>query len=130
SLLRAVAGTVQQPEQAPPRQARRPVLRRTSLALLMVLGCLLVALSLIAAYVRVTVLNTDRFVNTMEPIAASPAVQQAVAAKLDMAISGKVDYDALMQNVLPSKVDPFAPALGDALHNAVRNQLNRFVESS
>jgi len=125
-----VAGTIQQPEQAPPPQARRPVLRRTALAALMVLGCLLVALSLVAAYVRVTVLNTDRFVKTMEPVAASPAVQQAVAAKLDAAISSKVDYDALMQNVLPSRVDPFAPALGDALHNAVRNQLNRFVASA
>ena len=47
------------------------------------LGCGLVALSLIAVYVRVTVLDTDRFVKTMAPIAASPAVQQAVADKLD-----------------------------------------------
>jgi len=125
-----VAGTIQQPEQAPAGQARRPILRRTALVLLMTLGCLLVALSLIAAYVRVTVLNTDRFVNTMEPIAASPAVQQAVASKLDTAISSKVDYDALMQDVLPTKVQPYAPALGDALHNAIRNQLNRFVASS
>jgi hypothetical protein len=125
-----VAETIPPPEQAPPPQARRPILRRTGLSVLMVLGCLLVALSLIAAYVRVTVLNTDRFVSTMEPIAASPAVQQAVAAKLDAAIASKVNYDALMQDVLPSKVDPFAPALGDALHNAVRNQLNRFVASS
>jgi uncharacterized membrane protein len=66
----------------------------------------------------------------MEPIAASPAVQQAVASKLDTAISSKVDYDALMQDVLPTKVQPYAPALGDALHNAIRNQLNRFVASS
>jgi len=95
----------------------------------MVLGCLLVALSLIAAYVRVTVLDTDRFVDTMKPIAASPAVQQAVADKLDAAISDKVDYDALMQDVLPPRVEPYAPALGDALHNAIRNQLDKFVAS-
>jgi uncharacterized membrane protein len=113
----------------PPAQARRPVLRRTLLVVLITLGCLLVALSLIAAYVRVTVLNTDRFVDTMQPIAASPAVQQAVAAKLDGAISSKVDYDALMQDVLPPRVEPYAPALADALHTAVRNQLNRFVAS-
>ncbi len=60
-----MAGTIQQPEQASPPQARRPSLRRTALTVLMTLGCLLVALSLIAAYVRVTVLNTDRFVTTM-----------------------------------------------------------------
>jgi hypothetical protein len=128
-MLPPVAATAQPPDLTPSPQARRPILRRTGLVLLMVLGCLLVALSLIAAYVRVTVLNTDRFVDTMKPIAASPAVQQAVAAKLDTAISSKVDYDTLMQDVLPPKVAPYAPALGDALHNAIRNQLNRFVAS-
>ena len=68
------------------RAARRPA-PAPALSLLLVLGCGLVALSLVAVYVRATVLDTDRYVETMAPIAESPAVQQAVADKLDTAIT-------------------------------------------
>ena len=111
------------------REARKTMFRRASLTLLMVLGCGLVALSLIAIYVRVTVLNTDRYVETMAPIAASPAVQQAVAQKLDDAINERVDFGGLMREALPPRADSLAPALGTTLQNAVRNQIDRFVAS-
>ncbi len=108
---------------------RRGRLRRAGLAFLLVLGCGLVALSLIAAYVRTTVLDTDRYVATMAPIAASPAVQQAVADKLDTAITGRVNFDALMREALPARADPLAPALAGALRQAIRSQLDSFVAS-
>ena len=72
-------------------------LRGSGLAVLLVLGCGLVALSLVAFYVRETVLDTDRYVETMAPIAESPAVQQAVAEKLDTAITTRIDFDALIR---------------------------------
>ena len=103
--------------------------RRAGLTLLLVLGCGLVAMSLIAAYVRVTVLDTDRYVETMAPIADSPDVQQAVAERLDAAISSRVDYAALLSEALPDQADPLAPALAGALRQAVRSRLDAFVAS-
>ena len=111
------------------RAAWRTRGRRAGLSFLLVLGCGLVALSLIAVYVRATVLNTDRFVNAMAPIAASPAVQQAVADKLDNAITSRVDFDGLMREALPTQADPLAPALAGALEQAIRSRLDTFVAS-
>ena len=111
------------------REAWKQRGRRFSLTLLLVLGCGLVALSLIAVYVRETVLDSNRYVETMAPIAESPAVQQAVADKLDAAISSKVDFDSLMRSVLPAQVDPLAPALALGLQNAIRQRIDVFVAS-
>ncbi len=60
--------------------------------LLLVLGCGLAVLSLVAVWLRVTLLDTDRYVDTVAPIAAEPAVQDAVADKLETAIYSRVDF--------------------------------------
>lgn len=111
------------------RDVRRRRLRRSALTFLLVLGCGLVAMSLIAAYVRATVLNTDRYVDTMAPIAESRDVQRAVAEKLDGAIANVVDYDALMREALGDRGDALAPALAGTLRDAVRSELDEFVAS-
>ena len=141
-MLGAVTGTVPSDEVArlkeevaelQARLDRRAVwrlrARRAGLTLLLVLGCGLVAMSLIAVYVRVTVLDTDRYVETMAPIADSPDVQQAVAERLDVAIASRVDYAALLSEALPDQADPLAPALAGALRQAVRSRVDAFVAS-
>jgi hypothetical protein len=111
------------------RAAWRARGRRSALSFLLVLGCGLVAATLIALFVRATVLNTDRYVDTMAPIARSAPVQQAVADKLDTAITSRVDFDGLMAEALPAQADPLAPALAAALQQAIRSQLDSFVAS-
>lgn len=111
------------------REAWRARGRRSALSFLLVLGCGLVAASLIAIYVRATVLDTDRYVETMAPIAQSENVQQAVADKLDNAITSRVDFDGLMAQALPDQADPLAPALAAALQQAIRSRIDAFVAS-
>jgi hypothetical protein len=103
--------------------------RRALLTFTLVLGCGLVALSLIAVYVHATVLNTDRYVDTMAPIARSPNVQKAVADKLDTAITSRVDFDSILSNTLPPKAEPLAPVLATGLHQAIRSRIDAFVHS-
>src|SRR5262245_59460938 len=103
--------------------------KRASLMLLLVLGCGLVGASIIAIWTRATVLNTDRYVNTMAPLARSVAVQNAVADKLSTAITDKVDVQALAQEALPGRADVLAPAIAAGVDSAIRNQINDFVHS-
>ena len=111
------------------RERRRTALRRTALSFLLVLGCGLVAMSLIAAFVRANVVNTDRYVDSMAPIARSPDVQRAVADKLDAAITQRVDFDTLLREALPDQTDALAPALAGGLQSAIRSRLDAFVAS-
>ena len=74
-------------------------------------------------------LNTDRYVDTMAPIAASPAVQKTVADKLDTAITGAIDFNALAREALPERADVLAPAIAAGAESAIRDGLDRFVAS-
>jgi len=56
-------------------------------------------------------------------------VQQAVADKLDNAITTKVDFDSLLRELLPQQADPLAPALTGVLQQAIRSRLDDFVAS-
>ncbi len=103
--------------------------RRAALVLLLVLGCGLSAASVIAIWTRATVLNTDRYVDTMAPIARSTAVQKTVADKLDGKITGAIDFQALAREVAPKHADVLAPALQAGADAAIREGLDRFVAS-
>jgi hypothetical protein len=111
------------------RLAVKARLRRATVVLLLVLGCGLTAAALIALWTRATVLNTDRYVDTMAPIAASPAVQDAVADKLDARIIAAIDFNALAREALPERADVLAPAISAGAQSAVREGLDRFVAS-
>jgi len=111
------------------RVARRARLRRAALVLLLVLGCGLFAASLIAVWTRATVLNTDRYVETMAPIGESKAVQEAVADKLAARINGAIDFNQLARETLPERADVLAPAIATGAQSAVREGLDRFVAS-
>jgi hypothetical protein len=69
-------GTANPTEPAPQPEGRSRR-RRAALVFLLVLGCGLAAASVVAVWARVTVLNTDRYVSTMAPIAGSRDVQMA-----------------------------------------------------
>ena len=87
------------------RARRRERMRRGGVVLLLVLGCGLAALSVVAIWLRVTLLDTDRYVDTVAPIAAQPAVQDAVAAKLESEIYTRIDFASLAREVLPERAD-------------------------
>ncbi|HEX6023585.1 MAG TPA: hypothetical protein VFZ00_16455 [Solirubrobacter sp.] len=103
--------------------------RRASSGLLLVLGCGLVALSLVAIWLRVTLLNTDRYVDTVAPIAAEPAVQAAVADKIETAIFTRVDFAGLAREVLPERADVLAPAIERGVQGVISDRIEDFTRS-
>jgi hypothetical protein len=111
------------------RVARRVRLRSAAAWSLLVLGCLLAVLSLVAVWLRVTLLDTDRYVDTVAPIAAEPGVQQAVAGKLETAIYSRIDFASLARDVLPDRADVLAPAIQAGVESVVSDRIAEFTRS-
>jgi hypothetical protein len=76
---------------------------------------------------RVTLLDTDGYVQTVAPLAAQPPVQRAVATKLETAIDSRVDYAGLIREALPPKADPIAPALGRGVQSFIDGRVDQFT---
>ncbi len=111
------------------RVSRRIRLRSAASWLLLVLGCGLAVLSLVAVWLRVTLLDTDRYVDTVAPIAADPAVQNAVADKLESAIYSRVDFAGLAREVLPDRADVLAPAIQTGIQTVISDRIAEFTRS-
>lgn len=109
--------------------ARRVRVRGTCSGLLLVLGCGLAVLSLVAVWLRATLLDTDRYVSTVAPIAAEPGVQDAVAGKLETAIFSRVDFASLAREVLPDRADLLAPAIETGAKTVISDRIETFTRS-
>ena len=112
------------------KRVNRRVRWRSSLSgLLLILGCGFAVLALVAIWLRVTLLDTDRYVSTVAPIAAEPAVQDAVAKKLETAIFTRVDFASLAREVLPERADVLAPAIERGAQSVISDRIADFTRS-
>lgn len=78
-------------------------MRRRVAALLVVLGCALAPLSVLAIWLRAEVLDTGAYVRTVSPLSADPAVRAAVARDVTNALFTRVDVAAEARRVLPRR---------------------------
>src|ERR671919_870643 len=76
---------------------------------LAVLASLLALVAIVARYARSEVLDTDRYVATVGPLASDPAVQEVVAARVSDRIIGRLDVEELTSDALDALVDAGAP---------------------
>lgn len=106
--------------------------RPTASAVFAVVGCLLTVVSLVAVWARNQVLDTDRYLATVTPLAHDPVIQDEVATTVAAAINTRLDA-RLAPNVATSRLverttrevtrsDAF-PALWSALNRAGHREL-------
>ena len=69
--------------------------RWTAATVLLLVSALLFAVAVVAVFVRTQVLDTDRYVETVAPLARDPAIQNAIANRITAAILAHVDLKAL-----------------------------------
>ena len=91
--LRATA-TVPPPAPAAPRP-RRKVGRSTAAVVLILIGALLAPLAVVGSWARGLVVDTDRYVDTVAPIAEDPLVQSAVANRITLAVVDALNVEEL-----------------------------------
>ncbi|MFE1266717.1 hypothetical protein [Streptomyces sp. NPDC058758] len=105
---------------APKREHHR--LRSFFSALLVVVGCVLVPLGLVAAWTADLLGDTDRYVQTVAPLASDPDVQAAVATRATDAVMEHIDLASLLEGVAPDQrplVEKALGKLGGSLEDAV-----------
>ncbi len=79
---------------------------------------------------RNLVLNTDRYVQTMEPLASNPGVQSTVIAAVDAQFQDRIDLKSVLDPVLPPRAaQVLVPPLQSAANSLVNTVATRFVQS-
>ncbi|TQK45544.1 hypothetical protein FBY35_7117 [Streptomyces sp. SLBN-118] len=117
------------------------ITRKVSSAVLIVLACILVPLSVLTVWVHDIALDTDRYVETVAPLASNPDIEDAAVNRAVQAVNVRFDAKEFTSNVaawlqsqgLPptaaQAVRGFAPQLESAVDSAVEKVARRFVES-
>ncbi|WP_330459187.1 hypothetical protein OIB37_21250 [Streptomyces sp. NBC_00820] len=103
---------------------RRHRVRSALAAVLIVLGCVLAPLAVVAAWSADLVGDTDRYVATVAPLSADPAVQNAVADRATDAVMDHLDLSTLLRDIGPNDrplAEKALGALGGSLQAAVRS---------
>ncbi|MFC6157242.1 hypothetical protein [Kribbella jiaozuonensis] len=110
-------------------------------ALLITFACLLAPLSVTAVWASRQVSDTDRYLETVAPLADDPAVQRTISDAVSNAILDAVDFqsiatetlDAVAQQGVPPRVAANLHALSgplvNGIENFVRSQVDKLVAS-
>ena len=111
------------------RASLRGGLRRGSRVGLLVLGCLLALLAAVTIWTRFVLLDTDRYVETVAPLATAPDVQSAISKRLGDRVVSSVDLQAYATELLPARAQPLAAPIATGVENFIRSQISDFVHS-
>jgi hypothetical protein len=108
---------------------RRRRIRRSVVALLVALSCLLVLLSTTEVWAHRTLLNTGAFVGTVGPVFKNPAVTSAVAARATDELFTELNLQARLKDALPPKASFAAAPVVNATKGYVAGQLATVMAS-
>jgi hypothetical protein len=134
-------------EIGPPRREAQPGLwRRAGRSFLgitlIVVGCLLTPLSVVSVWARGEVTDTNRYVETVAPLADDPAIQQAITTDITNRVFQYIDvegltrqlFDALAQReaippALAAQLPALAVPVSNGIHSFAEDQVGNFVQS-
>jgi hypothetical protein len=106
------------------------ILRAVASTLVITLGVLSLVIAPLAIWGRNLVLNTDRYVSTVSPLASDPGVQGAIVTAVDKQVEDNLDVSGLVGSVLPPRAtSALAPALKSAVNGLVNDVTTKFVQS-
>ena len=128
SQVSAAPVVVERPVVAPPR-VRRQRWRSMVATLLIVIGCILAPLSVVAVWAKNQVTDTDRYVATVTPLASDPAIQNAVADKITAEIFVRLDVVGITDQAVDALADRGLPPLVATQLHALSGPLSSGVQS-
>jgi hypothetical protein len=106
------------------------VKKNTRLSLIFViLASILIPISSFVWWIRMDILNTDRYVQLITPVISNPAVQTSISNYLTDTIFQRVDTTQIIKNALPQQSSSLVQVINQALMNFTYNQVLRLVQS-
>jgi hypothetical protein len=127
-------------EKAAPAPRRRGGWRAPVAAILIVVGCLLAPLSVLAVWTASQVSDTGRYVANVEPLVHDPAIQNALTDKITNEVASNIHVTAYTDQaaaLLTSKGLPrvggllksFAPSISGAVTGFIHSAVHKLVTS-
>jgi|RhiMetdeSRZDD1v2_1073273.scaffolds.fasta_scaffold43569_4 hypothetical protein len=121
------------PLPAKPRR-RRTWPRTTAGYVLIALAALLAPLGVVSVWARSQVTDTDRYVETVAPLASDPAVQSAVTTNITNVVFQYFDVQGLTQQAIDAlsssgRLPPAATQRLDSLVGPITNGVRNFTQS-
>lgn len=104
-------------------------LRWTGAVALLVVAALLTAPALVGFWGRRTIVDTQRYLDTVAPLSRSTVVQQAVSEEVTNELLGIVDVQGFIATNLPEQAQALGPALTGAVQNFVQSTVEKFLAS-
>lgn len=117
------------PGPAPAPAERGGVWRPIVVTVLLVLVGLLAPLSVVAAWAHDEIGDTNRYVETVTPLASDPAVQNAIADRVTAEIFARLDVKAITQDAVDALSSRGLPPRAAASLSALATPLANGVES-
>ena len=111
------------------RRRGRKRIRRVLAVVLVVVFAILLPVTIIATWAHRTVVNTDAYVATVGPIAASPAVQAAVSREVTNEIYAALDPQKTIAGALPPKAAKLAGPLSSGVKGYLQAAVNKILAS-
>jgi LPXTG-motif cell wall-anchored protein len=106
------------------------IARSAGISIILVLSVICLVLTPVVVWSRNLILNTDRYVQTMEPLASNPGVQNTVIAAVDAQFQDRLDLKSVLDPVLPPRAaQVLVPPLQSAANSLVNTVTTRFVQS-
>jgi hypothetical protein len=112
---------------AAPRRVGRG--RRVLAAVLVVVACVLGPLAVTAIWLRNALLDTDRYVETVTPLASNPAIIDAAAADVTTTLFERVDVEREIREALPERAEFLASPLAAGIRAVAEQAAVRALES-
>jgi hypothetical protein len=103
--------------------------RRIAVAVLILLGSLVIIGANLAFWMRGTILNTDRWVNTVGPLTQNEVIVDTLTGYVVIEVFEAVDVQGVAEEILPERVAFLSVPLTVALQDAVRDAVSTAIQS-
>ncbi len=109
-----------------------PRRHRRAAAVFVVLTLVAVSAAIPGVWARRTLLNTDRYVATVDELASQPAIQEAIATEITVAVFDALDVQQRLATVIGERAPKLvflAGPVSDAVEGFVQDQVLKVVQS-
>jgi hypothetical protein len=114
------------------RPAKRARWKRRGAVIFVVLTLVATAIAVPGVFARATLLSTDGYVDTVDQLAAQPAIQDAIATEVTAAIFDALDVQTRLAEALRDRAPQLvflAGPISDAVEGFVQEQVLKVVQS-